>query len=225
VLDQFPHDPAASTQGLEWSDGKLYESTGLWGESSLRRVELESGRVEQRVDLHETYFGEGVARVGRSLWQLTWRSGRAFRYDLDSLRRIGESRYEGQGWGLCFDGVDLWRTDGSDRLHRHDPETFAELDSIEVAVGDRPVTFLNELECAEGWIYANVWQSDAIVRIDPVTGSVMAVIDASGLLPSYEREGAGVLNGIAYRGETGTFLLTGKKWPRLFEVVFVETLD
>ena len=222
VLGSFPHDPEASTQGLLWHDGRLFESTGIWGRSSVRRVDLDSGTVESRVDLAPDLFGEGLALVGSSLIQLTWQSGRAFRYGMDSLELEGEHGYGGQGWGLCFDGVDLWRSDGSDTLWRHDAESFAVIGSTRVRHHGEPVELLNELECAEGWIYANIWQSEDIVRIDPASGQVMAVIDASGLLSASEKRGAGVLNGIAYRPQTQTFFLTGKEWPRLLEVVFVE---
>jgi len=222
VIATYPHDPDASTQGLLWHDGWLYESTGLWGRSSLRRVDLATGRVDQRVELDQSLFGEGLARVGQSLVQLTWQNGIALRYDLGSFAVAARHTYLGEGWGLCYDRVDLWRSDGSSVLRRHDPTTFEEIGSVEVTLRGAPLTRLNELECAEGWIYANVLQSEEIVRIDARTGRVMAVVDASPLPAATDRREAGVLNGIAYREETQSFFLTGKTWPMLFEVVFVE---
>ncbi len=222
VVASFPHDPEAFTQGLLWFEGKIYESTGLWGASSIRRVDLHTGDVEKRADLSSRLFGEGLARIGDSLVQLTWQARRAIRYDLRSFVEVSEHKYDGEGWGLCHDGVDVWRSDGSSVLWRHDQTTFGELGRLEVRLRGDSIEGLNELECAEGWIYANVLGSDEIVRIDAGSGRVVAVIDASGLLSSREAQAAGPLNGIAYRPESQTFLLTGKQWPKLFEVVFVE---
>lgn len=221
VLAEHPHDPDAFTQGLIWHQDRLYESTGEYGSSTLRRIELESGAVEKRLDLPEILFGEGLERVGDRLVQLTWRERLARVYDLETFELEEELTYFGEGWGLCFDSVELVRSDGTSTLTFHDPASFAQLRRLDVTLAGRPVGFLNELECAEGWIYANVWQTDSIVRIDPASGEVRARVDASGLLPD-RRQGAGVLNGIAYRPETATFLLTGKNWPKIFEVVFVE---
>ena len=223
VRSVLPHDPEAFTQGLLWHEGKLYESTGQYGSSSLRRIDPTSGKVEKSVELAPELFGEGLALVGDRLMQLTWRAGVAIAYDVASLEEVERFEYPGQGWGLCFDGRRLVMSDGSDTLVRRDPETFGQLDRLKVTFEERPVANLNELECVEGWIYANVWQSEAIIRIDPVTGVVRAVVDASGLLSAEERAGVGVLNGIAYDSRNATFLLTGKLWPKLFEVVFVES--
>jgi glutaminyl-peptide cyclotransferase len=226
VLHSYPHDPEAFTQGLLWSEGKVYESTGLWGQSSVRRVDLTTGAVELRIDLAPTLFGEGLARIGEELVQLTWQNGRAMRYALDSLVLLSEQPYAGEGWGLCFDGNDLWRSDGTATLTIHDPSTFKERRQVAVSLRGRAVSLLNELECAEGWVYANVLESDEIMRIHPATGQVMAVIDASGLASRHDAGGRrGPLNGIAYRPETGTFLLTGKRWNAVFEVVFEEAGD
>ena len=224
ILAEFPHDETAYTQGLLWHDGALYESTGLYGESRLRRVGLGSERAEAERRLDARYFAEGLARVGDRLIQLTYREGEAFVYDLESLEPRGALRYEGEGWGLCYDGRGLYMSDGSAEIARRDPATFAVLERLPVTVDGRPLASLNELECAEGWIYANVWQTDWIARIDPASGTVVALVDASPLrrrlgLPA---GGDSVLNGIAYRPDTATFLLTGKNWPRLFEVIFVE---
>lgn len=220
VIAEYPHDPEAFTQGLVWFGEQLFESTGQYGSSSLRRIDLETGSVEQRIDLPGELFAEGLERVEDRLVQLTWREQLALVYSLGSFERVAEHSYLGEGWGLCFDGVDLVRSDGSSRLTFHDAGSFAMLRQATVTLEGQPVTRLNELECVDGAIYANVYLTDQIVRIDPVDARVTALIDASGLLP--QREEAGVLNGIAYRPQTSTFLLTGKNWPKLFEVAFVE---
>jgi len=221
IVAIYPHDPEAYTQGLLWHEGLLYESTGLRGASSLRQVDLATGLIRQRRDLSRTLFGEGLARVGEELIQLTWEAGRALRYDLETFQPKGEFTYSGEGWGLCFDGQRLVMSDGSDTLTFRDPKTFAVIGRIAVTLDGRPLTQLNELECVEGEVYANIWRTDRIVRIDPATGLVRAVIDATGLLPPGERAHTDVLNGIAWRPETDTFFLTGKLWPRLFEVRWI----
>jgi glutamine cyclotransferase len=221
VVRVLPHDPAAFTQGLVWNGRTLYESTGLLGRSSLREVELETGRVLRRVSLPPDIFGEGLAQVGERLVQLSWQNGLALVWDAATFERRGEHRYAGEGWGLCYDGRRLVMSDGSSTLAFRDPATFAETSRLQVTHDNDPLANLNELECAGGSIYANVWQTDDIVRIDPASGRVTAHIDARGLLGPAERAGVDVLNGIAYRPETGTFLVTGKLWPKLFEVRFV----
>jgi len=221
VVRTFPHDARAFTQGLLFFDGKFYESTGLLGRSSLRRVDPESGVVEDRVDLPVDVFGEGLARVGGRLIQLTWQNGRAFVWNLASLRKEKQLTYQGEGWGLCFDGRRLIMSDGSDRLAVRDPESFAKLGEILVRRAGQPVRNLNELECVEGLVYANVWQDKHVARIDARTGQVTGWIDASGLLSPEEERGADVLNGIAYLPDTGHLALTGKLWPRIFEVEIV----
>lgn len=220
VLRTLTHDPESYTQGLEWHAGSLLESTGRYGHSRLRRVDAEGGEVQLERRLPDELFGEGLARVGDRLVQLTWREGRALLWDLAGLEPLGELAYEGEGWGLCFDGVDLVQSDGSDRLIIRDAATLAPLRTLGVTLAGRPLYRLNELECAEGWVWANVYGSEQIVRIDPVNGEVGAIVDASGLLTAEEARGAEVLNGIAYRPETETFFLTGKLWPKVFEVVF-----
>ncbi len=220
VVATYPHDTDAYTQGLLWHDGTLYESTGQYGESTVRQVELATGRVLRQAELPREYFGEGLALVGDRLVQLTWQEGVALIWGLADFAPRGEHRYTGEGWGLCYDGRRLVMSDGSARLTFRDPESFAVTGGVDVAVAGVPADRLNELECVEGVVYANVWRDQEIFRIDPDNGRVTAVIDASGLLSAKERLPADVLNGIAYRPETGTFFVTGKLWPKLFEVVF-----
>jgi glutaminyl-peptide cyclotransferase len=221
VVAKHPHSREAFTQGLLWHEGAMYESTGRYGKSELRKVRLEDGEVLARRALDSSFFGEGLALVDDRLIQLTWRSGIALVSDLESLEQEDMLRYPGEGWGLCFDGSALVMSDGSSILELRDPDSMELLRELTVWRGDRPVPRLNELECVGDDVYANVWQSDEIVRIDPATGRVTAVIDASGLLSPVEATRADVLNGIAYRPETETFLLTGKLWPHVFEVELV----
>jgi len=221
VLSVRPHDPTAYTQGLVWDHGTFYESAGLYGRSSLRQVEPRTGEVLRRVDLAPGFFAEGLALVGNRLLQLTWKEGVAFQYDARTFERTGEFHYEGEGWGLCDDGRRLVMSDGSDHLGFRDRRTFALLGGVDVRLDGRPATQLNELECVDGAIYANVWRTDEILRIDPANGRVTAVIDAGGLLDAAAQEQADVLNGIAYDPEKKTFYITGKLWPKMFEVVFV----
>ncbi|HEY6323579.1 MAG TPA: glutaminyl-peptide cyclotransferase [Thermoanaerobaculia bacterium] len=223
VLSVRPHDPAAYTQGLVWDHGTFYESAGLYGRSSLRQVEPRTGEVLRRVDLAPGFFAEGLALVGNRLLQLTWKEGVAFQYDARTFERTGELHYEGEGWGLCDDGRRLVMSDGSDHLGFRDRRTFALLGGVDVRLEGHPATQLNELECVDGAIYANVWRTDEILRIDPANGRVTAVIDAGGLLDAGEQAQADVLNGIAYDPEKKTFFITGKLWPKMFEVVFVGT--
>jgi glutaminyl-peptide cyclotransferase len=199
-------------------DGDFFESTGQYGESTLRRVDIETGRVTASVVLASTEFGEGLARVGDRLIQLTWQEHVAYVYSIDRLSVEQSFSYEGEGWGLCFDGERLVMSDGTSELFFRNPETFALLDEVTVTRDGEPVPSLNELECVSGQVYANVWLSDEILRIDPSTGAVLAVIDASGLLTNEEAEDANVLNGIAYDPERRHFFITGKYWPWVFEV-------
>ena len=221
VVRTFPHDPGAFTQGLLFLEGKFYESTGLYGRSSLRRVDPDSGVVERGVDLPADLFGEGLARVGGRLVQLTWKNRRALVWNLATLRKEREISYQGEGWGLCFDGRHLIMSDGSETLALRDPESFAKVGEIVVRRAGQPLRNLNELECLEGIVYANVWQNSHIARIDARTGEVTGWIDASGLLRPDEAHAADVLNGIAYLPATGHLAVTGKLWPRIFEVEIV----
>jgi glutamine cyclotransferase len=224
VLATRHHDPTAFTQGLLVHDGSLYESTGLYGSSSLREVDPISGEVKRKVDVPSEFFAEGLALVDDRLIQLTWKEQKALVHTLAGFAPAGDLRYEGEGWGLCWDGKRLVMTDGSDKLTFRDPTTFAFLGQVTVTRADRmgeQVLNLNELECVDGVVYANVWQTDDILRIDPTDGRVTAVIDASGLLTPEERQRTDVLNGIAWDPQRRVFLITGKLWPKLFEVVFV----
>ncbi|MEM7349668.1 MAG: glutaminyl-peptide cyclotransferase [Acidobacteriota bacterium] len=217
----YPHDPSAFTQGLVWDGGVLYESTGLYGKSSLRRVEPMSGEVLERRMVDPNLFGEGLAQVDDKLVQLTWKAGIALVYDLATLYQVDEFGFNGEGWGLAYDGESLMMSDGSHRLTERDRNDFRWRATIEVRLHGQPVDHLNELEFAEGDLYANVWGEDRIVRIDPSSGRVTAVIDASGLLTPFEKSRVDVLNGIAYDPVSKTFWLTGKFWAKMFQVTFV----
>lgn len=221
VVRRMPHDTAAWTEGLLFDDaGRLWESTGLTGRSQVREVDPLTGEVLRAADTPDAAYGEGLAQVGDELIQLTWREGRAFRFDRDTLAPTGTFDYSGEGWGLCFDGERLVMSDGSDRLTFRDPATFDVLGQVSVTAGGQPLGRLNELECADGAVWANVWETEWIVRIDPATGAVTGALDADGLLepdPAVADRGA-VLNGIAKVPGADTFLLTGKLWPEAIEV-------
>ena len=217
VVNEYPHDRDAFTQGLVYADGVLYEGTGLYGESTLRRVDLESGEVLQSRALDPEYFGEGIALLGDRIYQLTWKTQTAFVYDRESFEPLGTFTYPTEGWGLTTDGGRLIMSDGTSRLVFRDPDTFAEIGGVEVRDGDQPIPYLNELEYVDGEVWANVWQSDVIARIDPATGRVNGWINLAGLLERGARQ-ADVLNGIAHDPATGRIFVTGKLWPRLFEI-------
>ena len=221
VLATHPHDPTCYTQGLVWRSGELYESCGQYGQSSLRRVDPKSGAVRQKVAVPAQYFAEGLALVGERLLQLTWREGLAFEYDRKSFEKRREIPYQGEGWGLSYDGKRLVMSDGSDRLTLRDPVTFQPTGELQVKREGVPVERVNELECVGDAIYANVWMTDEILRIDAATGRITGSIDASGLLTPEEKEKADVLNGIAWNPETHRFWITGKDWPKMFEVELV----
>jgi glutamine cyclotransferase len=221
VIRKYPHATDAFTQGLIWHQGVMYESTGQYGQSSLRKVQLEDGKVLAQRRLESTVFGEGLARVDDRLIQLTWRSGLAFVSDLTTLEKRETLNYAGEGWGLCYDGAALVMSDGSSMLEFRDPESMELLGEMSVLENGHPVRKLNELECVGTDIYANIWQRHEILRIDRKSGRVTATIDASGLLSRIEAKRADVLNGIAYKPQSKTFLLTGKLWPHVFEVELV----
>lgn len=221
IVNTYPHDPKAFTQGLEYHDGYLYESTGLEGHSSLRKVELRTGRVLQIRKLSQEIFAEGLTLFHNRIYQLTWRNGICFVYERDSFRSDIEFRYTGEGWGLTNDGTHLIMSDGSDILTFRDPATFAVVRQIKAHDQGVPVRDLNELEYIEGEIWANVWMTDMIVRISPKTGEVVGWIDLSGLLKPNEASQADVLNGIAYDRQNKRIFVTGKLWPKIFEIKVV----
>lgn len=225
IVRERPHDPAAFTQGLEISDGTLFESTGRVGQSWVRATALDTGVEQARADLAPPMFGEGVTVVGDTVWQITWQDGVAIARDRDSLAQRRTVRYDGEGWGLCAQPDRLVMSDGSATLTFRDRDTFDETGTVDVTLDGAPVDQLNELECAsDGSVYANVWTTDTIVRIDPASGVVTDRIDAANLraaLPPDTRGGIDVLNGIAQIPGTDRFLVTGKLWPRTFEVRFV----
>lgn len=213
----YPHDSTAFTQGLVWRGGRLYESTGRYGQSSLRIVELETGNVLQRVPLGQQYFAEGLAAVGDSLYQLTWKEGVAFIWNPGDLTQIGQVQYSGEGWGLTSDGRRLIVSDGSSYLTFVNPVTFQVDTTLRVTDGGRPVDQLNELEWVRGEVWANVWHTQRIARIDPATGRVTGWLDLAALIPAVTDPEA-VLNGIAYDEQANRLLVTGKLWPRLYEI-------
>jgi glutamine cyclotransferase len=227
VVASYPHDPEAFTQGLAYVDGTLYEGTGLAGASSIRRVDLETGEVLQVRALAASHFGEGIAVVGGRLFQLTWRNRVCFAYDPATFDLLQTFAYQGEGWGLASDGSRLIMSDGTSRLTFRDPATFAELGGVAVRDGDAAVADLNELEWVAGEIWANVWRTDRIARIDPATGRVRGWVDLTGLLPEADREGrrVDVLNGIAFDAATGRLFVTGKLWPKLFEIALAPPRD
>jgi glutaminyl-peptide cyclotransferase len=218
VVHTYPHDPQAFTQGLEYFDGFLYESTGQTGHSSLRKVALETGRVLQKTELKADYFGEGLTILQGKIYQLTWLSHVGFIYDLHSFQKLGEFHYYGEGWGLTHDGSDLILSDGTNTLRYIHAQTFQVERTLEVYAGTEAVTNLNELECIGPEIYANVWHSNRIARIDSRSGQVRAWIDFSSLAAHEQKEPEGVLNGIAFDPAKHRLFVTGKHWSHLFEV-------
>jgi glutamine cyclotransferase len=219
IVREYPHDPRAFTQGLTYLDGQLYESTGLNGRSNLRMSELESGRVLQHHEVPPQYFAEGLTSWGSTLIQLTWQTNTAFVYDRFSFRLLRTFHYEGEGWGLTQDGRHLILSDGSAVLRFLDPETFREIRRLAVTDNGVPVTQLNELEYIHGEIYANVWHTDKIARISPQTGKVLGWIDLTGIISDAERSSSdAVLNGIAYDSQKDRLFVTGKLWPKIFEI-------
>lgn len=222
VLETLPHDSMAYTQGLVLHDGVLYESTGRYGSSTVRRVDPGSGEVLARTPLGGEHFGEGLAVVEDRLVQLTWQEDVAFVYDLETLAPRDTVAVEGRGWGLCYDGDVLFSTSGGSIMTRRDPSSLEELGQVQIVRDGVPLWEVNELECVGDVIYANIFQSDDIVRIDKATGEVVAVFDAAGLVPGPLRGSAeAVLNGIAYDEASDTFYLTGKLWPVMYRVRLV----
>jgi glutamine cyclotransferase len=238
IINSYTHDSAAFTQGLLYFDGVLYESTGLRGQSSLRQVNPVTGEVLKTIDVNRAalgvestaedpeIFAEGLERIDDRLIQLTWQEQLAFVYNIDTFEKTGEFNYEGEGWGLCYDGRYLFMSDSTNYLSLRDATTFDLVVRFLVTYNGEPLQsqLLNELECVGDYVYANLWQTDYIVQIDKFSGQVTALIDASKLLTEDEKAalGAGqVLNGIAYNPDSDTFFITGKQWSKLFEVKFV----
>lgn len=223
IVHTYPHDPGAFTQGLAYYDGFLYEGTGMNGESSIRKVDLNTGKVLQKVDLLPSYFGEGIVLWKDKLIELTWQTKIGFVYDRITFKLLRTFTYSREGWGITQDGKRLIMSDGSSKLYFWDPETFQEISHLDVDDRGKPVTHLNELEYIRGEIYANVWQTDRIARISPTTGHVLGWIDLTGLLTPAEKAGADVLNGIAYDAKLKRLFITGKHWPKLFEIQVAPT--
>ena len=219
IVNKFPHDPAAFTQGLLYHNGVFFESTGLYGRSSLRKVEPETGQVLQQLRLPQQLFAEGLALVKGVLIQLTWREKKALLYNSDTFELIGEFNYNTEGWGLTYDGQQLIMSDGSAKLYFRDPNTFKITNTVTVTEDGKSVDMLNELEYIDGEVWANVWQTNDIVRIDPATGKVTQRLNFTGLLSDTDRTGQeDVLNGIAYDAEGQRLFITGKLYAHIYQV-------
>jgi glutamine cyclotransferase len=224
VKNTYPHDPAAFTQGLFFHDGQLYESTGQKGQSTLRKVDLKSGKVQQKKALADEYFGEGSTAVGDNIVTLTWQSNVGFVYDAKTFALKSRFNYKGEGWGLASDARHVYMSDGSNEIRVLDPKTLDEQRRIKVTAEGKPIPQLNELEVVDGELYANLWGYDVIARIDPASGNVLGWINLAGLLPPEQRGTTSVdavLNGIAYDGKQKRLYVTGKLWPKLFEIELV----
>jgi glutaminyl-peptide cyclotransferase len=218
VVRSYPHDRRAFTQGLQYVDGFFYEGTGQNGQSSIRKVKLETGEVLQKRDVPAEHFGEGITVWKNDLIELTWQSHVAFVYDRVTFEPKKQFSYPGEGWGLTHDGTDLIMSDGTSELRLLDPVTFSEKRRIKVTASGAPLRDLNELEYVKGEIFANVWQTDYVARIAPATGRVTGLIDLRGLLTPAERSRTDVLNGIAYDAAHDRLFVTGKWWPKVFEI-------
>jgi glutamine cyclotransferase len=223
IKNIYPHDHRAFTQGLIFKDGVLWESTGQYGSSSLRKVELKTGKVLKLVSVPAEYFAEGMTVFRDKVYQLTWQNNKGFIYRPDDFTKTGEFKYAGEGWGLTHDAESLILSDGTNQLRFLDPETFAVRRTVSVFENGVPLNNLNELEYVRGEIYANIWQTERIVRIDPKTGRLTGTIDLAGILPSADRDAeADVLNGIAYDEQGDRLFVTGKNWSKLFEIRLVK---
>ena len=221
VVHTYPHDPEAFTEGLEFRGGFLYESTGLEGRSTLSKIKLETGQVLQRIELDPSIFGEGITVMNERITQLTYRTEIGYLYDQTTMRRMRTFHYRGEGWSLTNNGKEIYMDDGSSQIRVWDPVTLEEKRRITVRDGGRPVERLNELEWIRGELWANIWQTTRIARIAPADGRVVGWIDCPGLLTPQEAEGVDVMNGIAYDSFGDRIFLTGKLWPKLFEVKIV----
>jgi len=219
IINTYKHDVEAYTQGLQYEDGVLYESTGQYGKSSLRKTELKTGTVNQFMNLENKYFGEGMCIVDDKIIQITWYSQKGFIYEKESFRQIATFQYGTQGWGITYNGTHLIMSDGSNKLHFIETNTYSEVKSIEVYDDKGPVKNINELEYVDGVIYANIWQTDYLVTIDPNSGKILSKVNCSKLVPAQLRNHTDhVLNGIAYNSKSKNFYLTGKYWDKMYEV-------
>ncbi len=222
IVTTYPHDKSAFTEGLQYFNGFLYESTGLNGQSTLRKTDLKTGKVLQKIDIDGQYFGEGIVIFGSRIYQLTYTSQVGFIYDLNSFKQLDTWHYQGEGWALTTDGSSLIMSNGTDKIQFLDPATLTVTRTISVRESGMPVEFVNELEYIKGEIWANIWQTNRIARIDPATGAVKSWLDMTGLLAPSEVPGTDVLNGIAYDNEHDRIYVTGKNWPKLFEITVQE---
>lgn len=225
IVNEFPHDKTAFTQGLEFYNDTLYESTGRKGKSSLRKVDYTSGKVLEKIDLNDTYFGEGITVLNKKIYYLTWQSGTGFIYDLDKFEKIDSFKYgkSKEGWGLCNDGQQLYKSDGTEKIWLLNPNTLVEQGFIQIVTDKSVFNKANELEYVDGKIYANVWQKPSMMIIDAVSGAIEGVINFSGLEKKVtQHAGLDVLNGVAYHPKRKTFFVTGKNWDKLFEVRFMK---
>lgn len=220
VLATVPHDRATFTEGLAFSNGKLFESSGEYKESYLREVDLATGKPLRQIKLDDKYFGEGIAILNGKIYQMTWREGICFVYDLATFRKIREIKYTGEGWGMTSDGKELITSDGSEWIRFRDPVTFTVRRSIRVLFQGAPLTNLNELEYIDGKIWSNVWGTDLMLRIDPADGRIVEILDASAVFPAAQRpnDPDAVLNGIAYDDKTREIYITGKRWPQMYRI-------
>ena len=219
IVKSFPHDPGAFTQGLEFHNGALYESTGMVGTSGIRKVALDTGKVLQQLRVNPPFFGEGITIINGQLIQLTWQHQTGFVYKFPELQFVKQFRYSGEGWGLTNDGKQIYMSDGTAQIRIWDPATLKEIRRITVTDGTRQIAALNELEWVKGEIWANVWQTDQIVRISPTTGKVLGWIDCYDL--PRDRNSADVLNGIAYNATTRQLIVTGKLWSKIYQIELV----
>ena len=225
IVNEYPHDIKAYTQGLEFKNDTLYESTGQYGISSLRKTDYKTGEVLHQLDLERTYFGEGLTILNDKIYQLTWRAKKGFVYDLKTLAYTGSFAYNEskEGWGLCNDGQKIYKSDGTEKIWTLNTETLAEEDYIEIYTNTSRIKSVNELEWVDGKIFANVYQQNAIAIINPKTGAVEGVINLKGLQEKVsQHSGLDVLNGIAYKGEQNRLFITGKNWDKLFEIEYIE---
>jgi glutamine cyclotransferase len=224
IVNTFPHDTSSFTQGLQWYDNTLYEGTGNFGKSKLMKVDLKTGNPTGQVKLKDVYFGEGITILKDTLYQITWQQKTCFVYDAKTLKQIKTLSYETDGWGITNDGTHLIMSDGSNNIYYRDPATFKTLKIVGVTDNNGPVANINELEFVDGFIYANIWETNYIIKIDPANGHVVGRMDLTGVLEQAAKQSpdpytkGNVLNGIAYDAAKKSFYITGKLWPVLFEV-------